>query len=208
MSERGASARGASALGVALIAGLGSGLATVVALRLLDPAPERTEPLGRTERDADALAPLQQELAALRLEFASLRLPVVDGASTTPTAASLGPGAPATQADVVAVAEAVRRLEGRLDASLPVEIPPSTPADAVKREALWAFLDKKKPAPPADYLYFTESRLLAAYGPPTFITTREGGHAWNYVVGTSEAGELRVVRFVFAGGRVANLEIQ
>jgi hypothetical protein len=209
VSDRGAPPRSGAILTIAILAGVCSGVASTIALRLVSSEPAKSD-APEVDRaaasDSAALAALQQEVAALRQQIDQLRLPAPADASGAATPSALGPGAPATQAEVASIAEAVKQLEQRLQAALPPHIPPPGAEDATKREVLRPYIEKKKDLPTESYLYLTEAELLAAYGTPNAITTLANGHtAWLYVVDFGDASKpTRAFKFEFTGGRVTD----
>jgi hypothetical protein len=193
---------------LAVLAGAASGavLAAIVTLTLQG---------GESSAGAAPAPSSSRELAELRASVEQLRQailglsrfePTADPAVSSASPAALGPGAPATQAEVASLAEALERIAQRLQASLPPHIPPPGAEDATKREVLRPFIEKKKDLPAESYLYLTEAELLAAYGTPNAITTLANGHtAWLYVVDFGDKNKpTRALNFEFTGGRVTD----
>jgi hypothetical protein len=203
-----ASARGGVILAVIAGAVSGAVLATITTVMLQDravPASLEAEPAARPSPE---LGDLRTSIDDLRQQIARLAQfePAAAKAASSASPSALGPGAPATQAEVASVAEAVQRLEQRVQAALPPHIPPPGAEDATKREVLRPFVEKKKDLPTESYLYLTEAELLAAYGTPNAITTLPNGHtAWLYVVDFGDANKpTRAFNFEFTGGRVTD----
>lgn len=211
MSERGDGPSGGSPVLTALIAGVCSGVAASLVVRLADSEPKANEvpPVSRSSAaETDELLELRREIAALRLEVSQIRLPSGTETSPMPAASALGPDEPASQAQLSAVADTLKRLEVRLDAALPAHIPVPTAQDKAKREVLRPVAETKLSLPVESFLWFTESELLAAYGPPSWIAPFGNAHAWTYSFISADGKTERQVRFEFAGGRVINFNRQ
>jgi len=188
-------------LPVAVIVGLATGITTAIATSMI--ATDRDSRPNAAAAPADSsreLAELRGAIDALRAEVAQLQ--------STPAAASpgsapgpLGPTASASRADIAALTEEVHALATRIEPLLPARLDLPLQPDLEKRKALAPFLGKKAVSPD-QYLYWTESQLLDAYGPPNQIMDWSSNPAWLYY-GLEDPGQIgETVMFTFIGGRV------
>ncbi|HEX5008814.1 MAG TPA: hypothetical protein VFY71_00330 [Planctomycetota bacterium] len=198
---------------VAIVAGLCGGIASALALRLIENEPAKVDSAAssRPVSADEGLGAVRQELAALRQQIDGLRRPAsgstaAESRSAGPTdaqPAALGPTETATHADITALADALQRLSDRLDASLAPRLSSLAP-DPAKREALRPYLDPKHRMPVESYALWTESQLLDAYGPPSYVAPFGSGYQWGYELKDAD----KRIRFEFTGGRVTNYAVE
>jgi hypothetical protein len=115
----------------------------------------------------------------------------------------LGPAAPATQADLAAMAESLRILAESVEANITPTMPLAP--DAEKHKALESDLARSDGK--ERWLRWTETQMLNAYGRPDAFGGGQNLTTYKWVYFLSEPKAM-IVTFIFTGGRVIDMQVE